>query len=137
MNWWLADEFTTSRISAARLPDGDRSLDINIDGGPTLGRAFSIYHGQTSVGRLKISPHHKYTSAHPEVRASLEIDWARFFGFAELTGFFHDVASHVTTGDAQNTDAHRSIQSALVKTRYGTTIAFRSTTTLTMNSGEC
>jgi hypothetical protein len=48
------------------------------------------------------------------VYTSIEIDWARFLGFEELTRFLGDVALHVT-GDAERRNAQQNIQSALIR----------------------
>jgi hypothetical protein len=82
------------------------------------GRCFAIYHNQTSVGRLEIHPGYKYSTQTPEVHTSMEIDWARFVGFDELTEFLGAIAEHVTSPDRKSEDyiaAGQSIQYALIK----------------------
>jgi hypothetical protein len=121
MNWWLADEYTASRFRLQDLPDGDRSLNVDFDHGPVLGRCFAIYHGETRVGRIEISPGVGYRAARPEVYTSAQIDWVRFFGCGELVGFLEAVAWHVTTGNPNNDDfrdAKLSINSALTRTLW-------------------
>lgn len=121
VNWWLADEFTASRFRLQDLPDGDLSLNVDFSDGPRLGRSFAIHYNQTRVGRLEIAPAYKYSSDSPEVHASMEIEWARLFGFQELTQFLDAIAWHVSSVDS-NSDEYRNvrqtIQSALLKTLW-------------------
>jgi hypothetical protein len=121
VNWWLADEFTASRFRLQDLPDGDLSLNVDFSGGPTLGRSFAVYYNQTRVGRLEVSPGNEYKRGVPETYTSVEISWARFFSFAELTEFLNAIAWHVTTGDANNADfrnAQSNINYALIRTLW-------------------
>jgi hypothetical protein len=121
VNWWLTEEHVASRFRLQDLPDGDRSLNVDFSHGPTLGRSFAIYYNQTRVGRLEISPGTGYRAERPEVYASVEIDWARFFGFTELTQFLGAIAWHVTTGNPQKDDykdARWSITAALTRTLW-------------------
>jgi hypothetical protein len=123
MNWWLSGEYTASGFRLQDLPDGDRRLDVDYNDGPTLGRCFAIYHGQTRVGRLEISPGIDYKAALPAVYTSVQIDWARFFGYVELTEFLEATAWHVTTGNPNNDDyrdSKLSINSALTRTMWDT-----------------
>lgn len=117
MNWWLADEYIASRFRLQDLPAGDLSLNVDFSDGPRLGRCFAIYYNQARIGRLEIRPHHKYSTNHPEVYTSFEIDWARFLGFTELTEFFEAVACHVTNSEG-NINARLSFQSALTRTLW-------------------
>jgi hypothetical protein len=115
LNRWFAD--TASRFRMQDLPDRTRTLDVDHSHGPMFGRSFEIYYNQSSVGRLEISPRHGYTTALPEVYTSLEIDWARFFGFRDLMEFLDAIASHVTE-NSDYINAGRSIQSALTSTLW-------------------
>jgi hypothetical protein len=118
VNWWLADEFTASRFRLQDLPDDDMMLNVDHSNGPTPGRAFAIYHNQTKVGRLEIHPAYKYSTESPKVHTNVEIDWARFVGFDELTEFLGAIAMHVTSPDRKSEDyiaAGLSIQYALIK----------------------
>jgi hypothetical protein len=120
-NWWLADEYVASRFRLQDLPAGDVSLNVDFSDGPRLGRSFAIYYNQTRIGCLEIRPAFRYNSAHLEVNTTLEIDWARFFGFSELTDFLNAMAIHVTTGNDKNEDyihARQAIQSALTSTLW-------------------
>jgi hypothetical protein len=50
---------------------------------------------------------------------SIEIDWARFLGFEELTEFLGDIALHVTRSDSDvRRNAQQNIQSALTRTLW-------------------
>jgi hypothetical protein len=122
VNWWLADEFTQSRFRLQDLPDGDLSLNVDFSHGPTLGRSFAIYHNQTRVGRLEVHPSfNNYSTETPEVYTSIEIDWGRFFGYAELTDFLWAIATHVTSQREKKDErvaAWQSINSALTKTLW-------------------
>jgi hypothetical protein len=121
VNWWLADEFTASPFRLQDLPDGDLRLNVDPSHGPTIGRCYAIYFNQTRVGRLEISPGIDYRDAIPEVYTNVEIDWARFFGFVELTEFLGAIAWHVTTGNPKNDDyrdARWSIGAALTRTLW-------------------
>ena len=116
VNWWLADEYVASRFRLQDLPAGDVSLNVDFSDGPRLGRSFAIYYNQTRIGSLEIRPDYKYSTALPEVNTTLEITWARFFGFSELSEFLNAMAIHVTTGNDKNEDyihARQSIHSAL------------------------
>jgi len=93
------------------LPDGDRSLDVDFDHGPTLGRSFAIFYNQTRVGRLEISPGYGYGSDSQQVYTSLKIDWGRFMGFEELTQFFGTIADHVTNHDPKSNERAAALQS--------------------------
>jgi hypothetical protein len=117
VNWWLADEFTASRFRLQDLPAWDLNLNVDYSHGPTLGRSFAIYYNQTRLGRLEISPGHEYSTAHPRVYTSLEIDWARFLSFDELTDFLDAIMHHVTNNDGTNDDYINARQSVL----YGLT----------------
>jgi hypothetical protein len=73
------------------------------------------------LGKLEISPTHDFGSGSPDVYTSLEIEWARFFGFVELTEFLDVIAWHLTSGNPENADhinARRSIQTALTRTLW-------------------
>jgi hypothetical protein len=121
MNWWLADEYVASRFRLQDLPAGDLSLNVDYSAGPSLGRAFAIYYNQTRVGKLEIRPGHEYSTALPNVFASVEVDWVRFFSFADITQFLDGIAVHVTTGQGSNEDyikAGQSIQFALTRTLW-------------------
>lgn len=118
VNWWLADEFTASRFRLQDLPEGDLRLNVDFSSGPILGRAFAIFYNQTNVGRLEISPMHDYATPNPQVSTSIEIDWARFFGFDELVQFVGAVAMHVTRSDADRLNNYPSIQTAMTKTLW-------------------
>jgi len=116
VNWWLADEFSASRFRLQDLPTGDLSLNVDFSHGPVLGRSFAIYYNQTKVGKLEIQSGNGYTTESPEVYTSIEIDWARFLGFEELTRLLGDVALHVTSKDSdEHRNAQQSIQSALTR----------------------
>jgi hypothetical protein len=55
------------------------------------------------------------------VYTNVEIDWARFFGYDELTEFLQAIAWHVTTGNLKNSDyrdALSSINAGLTKTLW-------------------
>jgi hypothetical protein len=121
VNRWLADEFMASRFRLQDLPAGDLSLNVDFNDGPRLGRSFAIYYNQTRVGKLEIAPAHDYGGGSPEVYTSLEMEWARFFGFVELTEFLNVIAWHVTSGNPKNDDhmeARRSIQTAITRTLW-------------------
>jgi hypothetical protein len=119
VNWWLADEFRASRFRLQDLPAGDLTLDVDVSHGPTLGRSFAIYYNQTRMGRLEITSSHEYTTENPEVYTSIEIDWARFLGFEELTEFLGDIALHVTRSESDvRRNAQQNIQSALARTLW-------------------
>jgi hypothetical protein len=119
VNWWLADEFGASRFRLQDLPAGDLSMNVNFSDGPRLGRSFAIYYNQTRVGRLEIRSGNKYTTENPEVYTSIEIDWARFLGFEELTEFLDVIASHVTSSNSdEHRNAQQSIQSAMTRTLW-------------------
>jgi hypothetical protein len=121
VNWWLADEHTASRFRLQDLPDGDLSLNVDFSYGPTLGRSFAIYYNQTRLGRLEISPGNEYKRGVPEAYTSVEINWARFFAFVELTEFLNAIAWHVTTGNPKSDDfrqARSSINASLTRTLW-------------------
>lgn len=121
VNRWLADDFIGSRFRLQDLPDGDRQLDVDTDNGPTLGRSFALYYNQTRVGRLEISPGYPYTTEAPLLHTSIEIKWARLFGFNELTEFFEAIALHVTSNDpkrAETLAARQAIMTALTQTLW-------------------
>jgi hypothetical protein len=121
VNWWLADEYLASGFRLQDLPAGDLSLNVDFNDGPRLGRSFAIYYNQTRVGKLEISPAHGFGTGSPEVYTSLEMQWARFLGFAELSGFLGIIAWHVTGSDPENDDpmdAERRIQAALTRTLW-------------------
>jgi hypothetical protein len=122
VNRWLADDFTHSRFRLQDLPDGDLRLNVDFDNGPSLGRCFALYYNQTRVGRLEISPGYPYTTETPLVYTSIEIDWAQFYGFDELTEFLGAIALHVTSNDpkrAENLAARQAIMAALTQTLWG------------------
>ncbi len=81
--------------------------------------AFAIYYNQTRVGRLEISPGSHYSAELPEVLTNVKIDWARFFGFDELTEFLlNAIASHVAYYGPKSDEykaARLSIASALTR----------------------
>jgi len=118
----LADDSTKSRFRLQDLPDGDLSLNVDFSDGPTLGRSFALYYNQTKLGRLEISPSYPYSTQSPKVYTSIEIDWARFIGFDELTDFLNAIVIHVASGrDPQNNEgsaAWRNIHYALTKTLW-------------------
>jgi hypothetical protein len=118
VNWWLADEFTASRFRLEDLPAGDISLNVDYSSGPTLGRSFAIYYNQTRIGGLEISPGHKYRTDLPEVYTTLQIDWARFFSYAELNEFLGAIRIHVTDQNEDGINARQSIQSAQINTLW-------------------
>lgn len=121
VNWWLSDEHTASQFRLQDLPDGDVRLHPGSHSGPILGRCFAIYHNQTRVGRLEVSPEHKYSNAVPDVYTDVEVDWARFFGYDELTELLQVIAWHVTTGNPKSNDyrdALSSINAGLTKTLW-------------------
>ena len=126
VNWWLSGEHTASQFRLQDLPDLDVKLHPGSHDGPILGRCFAIYHNQTRVGRLEVSPRHDYSSALPDVCTDVEIDWARFFGHDELTEFLQAIAWHVTTGNPRTMttksndyrDALSSINAGLTKTLW-------------------
>lgn len=116
VNWWLADEFRASRFRLQDLPTGDLSLNVDYSHGPVLGRSFAIYYNQTKVGRLEIQSGYKYTPESPRVYTNIEIDWARFLGFEELTQFLGDIALHVADGNSdERRNAQQAIQSSLTR----------------------
>jgi hypothetical protein len=118
VNWWLADEFTASRFRLQDLPNGDRNLNVEFSDGPRLGRSFAIYYNQTRVRRLEIAPAYRhYSTECPQVYTNIEINWGRFFGYEELTGFLDGIALHVTSCDDRR-NAQHSIQSAPTKTLW-------------------
>jgi hypothetical protein len=47
----------------------------------------------------------------PEVCTAVEIEWARFFGYDELTDFLQGIAWHVTTGNAKSNDYRDALSS--------------------------
>jgi hypothetical protein len=51
------------------------------------------------------------------VYTNAEFDWARFFGYGELTEFFQGIAWHVTTGNDYR-DALSSINAGLTRTLW-------------------
>ena len=113
LNWSLAAY--ESRFRLQDLPD--RYFGPGPDG-----RAFEIYYNQTRVGKLKIhSSYSRYSTQAPEVSTDLEIDWARFIGFYELTDFLWTIATYVTS-KGRNSNEHvvtgLSINSALTKTLW-------------------
>ena len=104
------------------LPDCDLSLNVEFDHGPTLGRCFALYYNQTRVGRLEISPGYHYTTETPLLYTSIEIEWARFFGFDELNEFLGAIALHVTSNDpirGEYLAARQAIMAALTQTLWG------------------
>jgi hypothetical protein len=120
VNWWLSDSYMESPFRLQDLPDDHLRLNVPSDS-PTLGRAFAVYYNQTKLGRLEIHPYYKYSTESPEVYTSVEIDWARFIGFAELTEFLGAVLIHVTSQNPKNDeriDAWQSINRALTETLW-------------------
>jgi hypothetical protein len=122
VNRRLADEFTRSSFRLQDLPDGDLRLNVDFDNGPTLGHCLALYYNQTRVGRLEISPGYPYTTETPLIYTNIEIEWARFFGFDELTEFLGAIALHVTSSDpkrAENLAERQAIMAALTQTLWG------------------
>jgi hypothetical protein len=120
VNWWLADEFTESRFRLQDLPDGDVRLNIDYRAGPVYGRCFALYYNQTKLGRLEIHPSYNYSIQTPEVSTSVEIDWARFVGFDELTEFLDVIAMHTTSQNSKidKIATGQSIHYGLTKTLW-------------------
>jgi len=118
VNWWLADSHTESRFRLQDLPDGDISLNVDPSDGPISGRCFEIYYNQTKLGRLEIHPRYEYSAESPQVFTDIEIDWARFVGYEELTGFLGTIALHVASEADEGTAAGRTIDCALTKTLW-------------------
>lgn len=121
VNWWLAGEYRASRFRLQDLPDGDLRINVDFSDGPIIGRCYAIYFNQTRVGRLEILPGIDYRNAFPDVYTNVKIDWARFFGFVELTEFLEAIAWHVITGNPKNDDyrdARWSISVALTGTLW-------------------
>jgi len=117
VNWWLGNEAIASAFRLQELPDDH--LRLNPIDQPVLGRCFAIYYNQTQVGRLEITSGGKYTTENPEVDTAIEIDWARLFGYEELTEFLDGIAMHVASGNSDELrNARQSIQSALTKTLW-------------------
>ena len=76
--------------------------------------------GQDPPRQARNLPDNEYSTETPEVRTNVEIDWARFIGFEELTDFLHAVALHVTNR-GQNDEqlaAGQSINYALTRTLW-------------------
>ncbi|MBU6457807.1 MAG: hypothetical protein KGK01_19115 [Bradyrhizobium sp.] len=113
INWWLAEESIASRFRLQDLPAGDRSLNVDFSNGPSLGRSFAIYYNQTRVGELEIAPAYKYTTAKPSVNTNIEIDWARFVGFDELTVFLDAIAWHVVSANSLSDEYRDASQNML------------------------
>ena len=121
-NWWLADQFTKSRFRLQDLPDGDMSLNVDFDGGPTLGRCFALYYNQTHIGRIEIHPSYDYTTENPNVYTDIRIEWSRFLGSYELMQILRDIAMHVTSNNPKSVEslaAQQSIHYALTETLWG------------------
>jgi hypothetical protein len=117
----LAEEYRPSAFRLQDSPEGDRRLDVDFDHGPTLGRTFTIFYNQTEVGKLEISPGYKYGSDSQTVFTSLQIDWARFIGFDELTRFIGTISEHVASNDPKSqerADSWQRINYALMQTLW-------------------
>lgn len=122
MNWWLADEFSKSPFRLQDLPQMDVSLNVDHSGGPVNGRCFALYYNQIKLGRVEVRPSYEYRTESPEVFTSVEVDWARFIGFGELTEFLGAIAIHVTSENPKNDDrttACQSINRSLTETLWG------------------
>ena len=122
VNWWLTEDFTSSNFRLQDLPDGDLRLNHNFGSGPSLGRCFALYYNQTRVGRLEVSPGYPYTTEVPLTHTTVEIEWARFFGFDELMEFLGAIALHVTSSDPKSAEklaARQAIMAALMQTLWG------------------
>ena len=123
LNGWLESEHVASRFRLQDLPAADLSLNTDFSHGPALGRCFAIYHNQTRVGRLEISPGgFSYDAKSPEVHTSLEINQVRFFDYTELTELLLILVWHLTSGEPEKADfkdARSGINTALTRTLWG------------------
>jgi hypothetical protein len=118
VNRWLADDFTASRFRLQELPDGDVRLNVDASHGPVYGRCFAIYYNQTKLGRLEIHPMYGYNTEAQKVFTDIEINWARFVGYEELTDFLHAIAMHVASEADESAAAAQTTVHALTKTLW-------------------
>ena len=118
----LADQFTKSCFRLQDLPDGDMSLNVDFDSGPTLGRCFALYYNQAHIGRLEIYPSCDYTTKNPNVYTDVRIKWSRFLGSYELMEILGVITMHVISNNPKSVEslvARQSIHYALTETLWG------------------
>jgi hypothetical protein len=121
VNWWLADEFISSRWRLQDLPDGDVRLNVDFSDGPRLGRSFAIFHNQMRVGRLEIRPTYEYSAATPKLFTEIELGWLRLLSFDDIAGFLSIIAMHTCDSKQKSngdSDVHQAIFAALTKAMW-------------------
>jgi hypothetical protein len=117
VNWWLADKHVGSCWRLQELPRGDVILNVD-DSGPTLRRAYDVFHNQVRVGILEISRGYDYSAENPRVTTEIELYSVRLLSFDSIAGFLRDIAMHVCDDKAKGDDyfdANQAIGSALTK----------------------
>jgi hypothetical protein len=84
MNWYLADEFSSSHFRLQELPDTDVGT---AETGPMFGRTYEVFYNQIKVGKLEIYGGVYYGKKERTVTTKLELDWVRLLGYDELRAF--------------------------------------------------
>jgi len=111
VNWWLADEYVNSRWRLQALPDGDRSINVDFDHGPMLGRCYALFYNQVETGRLEIADATGYTSENPTLYTNIEIRNVRLLGYDDVTGILQAIALHVVSANSESVEYRQAMQS--------------------------
>jgi hypothetical protein len=61
VNWWLAEEYNSSRWRLQELPKSDL-LKLGPHDSPSYGRCYAIFHNQVRVGEMEAQDGWKYST---------------------------------------------------------------------------
>jgi hypothetical protein len=115
VNGWLSDAQFGVPWRLQELPETE--LRLAISDSPKFGRRYQIFYNQEQIGELEVSAGYPYTPTVRNVYANLELDWVRFLSFSRLTGFLHDIASHIQT-DGSHLAMQNSIHHAIMEAMW-------------------
>jgi hypothetical protein len=115
MNWYLADDVSTSPWRLQELPDNDVGT---ADTGPIFGRVYAVFYNRIQVGRLEIHGGGYYGKKDRTIYTYLKLHWVRLLGYHDVLAFLTGLADHVVDPDRQageHAAATNAINAAMLK----------------------
>jgi hypothetical protein len=112
MNWWFSSRYVESPWRLEELPDTE--LSDFLSDTPSFGRRYSIYHNQAKVGMLEVSAH-----LEPNVRAKIQVDYARLLPIFSIRDLFGGIEKHVCD-PAERSEGQAAINACLTDALWQT-----------------